>query len=308
MTLVQLANFIRIAELRNLSKAAAVLRIAQPALSRQVRLLEAELGAALLLRHPWGVEPTEAGEAFLTHAREVLRAVERAKDAVEGLAAEPSGRVAVGVPATLASCILPPLALRLRTRFPRLRPQFVDDFSTGLHTRIHAGELDLAVLYEERGMGPLATVPLLREPLMLIHAPLSGVATAAQALQLGPIVLSARPSRLREIVDDVLSEQDIDASLIVEFDSLPAIIGMVARGVGCTLLPFSTVQAEVARGELTASSLAGSDRSRTLVLARPLTRLPSAAIVATSNEIKAIVSELAPSHRWTPLDDSCAEE
>jgi len=303
MTLVQLANFIRIAELRNLSKAAAVLRIAQPALSRQVRLLEAELGAPLLLRHPWGVEPTPAGEAFLTHAREVLRAVERAKDAVEGLAAEPSGRIAVGVPATLASCILPLLAQRLRTRFPRLRPQFVDDFSAGLHTRIHAGELDLAILYEERAMGPLATVRLLREPLMLIHAPTADPAAAAQAFRSGPIVLSARPSRLREIVDEVLAAADIDTASILEVDSLPAIIGMVARGMGCTLLPFSTVQAEIARGELTASSLAALGRSRTLVLARPLTRLPSAAIVATSNEIKAIVGELASSHQWAALDD-----
>lgn len=300
MTLVQLANFIRIAELRNLSKAAAVLRIAQPALSRQVRLLEAELGTALLLRHPWGVEPTEAGEAFLTHAREVLRSVELAKDAVEGLSAEPSGRVAVGVPATLASCILPPLALRLRARFPRLRPQFVDDFSTGLHARIHAGELDLAVLYEERAMGPLATEPLLREPLMLIHAPLSGARLPLELLQLGPIVLSTQPSRLREIVDEVLSEQNVDPALILEVDSLPAIMGMVARGVGCTLLPFSTVQAEVARGELVASPLP-ADRSRTLLLARPLVRLPSTAIVATSNEIKTIVRELAESHHWIPL-------
>ena len=66
----QLQNFQRIVELQSLSKAAAVVRIAQPALSRQVKALEDELGVELLTRHGWGVAPTPAGRILAEHASE----------------------------------------------------------------------------------------------------------------------------------------------------------------------------------------------------------------------------------------------
>lgn len=301
MTLVQLANFVRIAELRSLSKAAAVIRIAQPALSRQVRLLEAELGAPLLVRHPWGVETTEAGEAFAAHAREVLRGVERARDAVEALAVEPSGRVAIGVPATMAACLLPQLAARLRERYPRMRAHFTDDFSTGLHSRMHAGELDLALLYADRAMGPVEAHPLLSEELRLVSGGDEPDGTPSEIVRRQPVILSARPSRLREIVDELLALHDVDPGAVIEVDSLPAILGMVQRGLGCTFFPYSTVHDEVARGLLRATSLGRAARARTLVLARPLERPSSAALRAAAREIEALVVELASALRWTPL-------
>jgi LysR family nitrogen assimilation transcriptional regulator len=101
MTLQQLANFVRIVELQSFSKTAAVIRIAQPALSRQVRNLEIELASPLLVRHGWGVTPTAAGELLLERARRLLAEAEGARDALLALSAEPSGRGCSSGPSTI---------------------------------------------------------------------------------------------------------------------------------------------------------------------------------------------------------------
>ena len=257
MTLVQLANFIRIAELQSVSKAAAVVRIAQPALSRQVRSLEIELGSSLLVRRPWGVTLTPAGEVLVSRGRRLLVDAENIRDAVADLSSEPRGRIAVGVPTSLAVALIPPLATIVRDRYPGLRPHFVDGFSAMLHGRTMAGDLDLAVLYEDRAKAPLATAPLLTEALMMIGprgAKPSGRSMAA-VIRNKTLILPARPNRLRLIVDEALAKHAGLEFLTVEVDSLPAIVGMVAVGLGFTFLPYSSVAAEVASGSVEAWNL-----------------------------------------------------
>src|SRR5690606_33689610 len=279
-------NFLRIVELGSLSKAAAVIRIAQPALSRQVRAMEAELGAPLLTRHGRGVTPTAAGEILAARARRLLREVETLRDHVSASAAEPSGRVGLGVPTSLAAALLPPLAAALRARHPALRPHFVDGFSAVLHERTLAGDLDLAVLYFDRPMGPLTALPLVEEDLLLIGPPDSPAMTSREPpdLAAAPLILPGRPNRLRLIVDQALAMHPL-----VEVDSLPAMIEMVRAGQGCTVLPYSTVAAEVERGALAARPVAGARLSRTLSLARPLDREPTAATEAVERGIRALV-------------------
>jgi len=306
MTIVQLSNFVRIAELKSLSKAAAVIRIAQPALSRQLRHLEDELGAPLVVRHAWGVSLTAAGEALLVSARRVLLEVEGARDAVQALAADPAGRVAFGVPTSLAAVLLPELGASLRDKYPRLKPHFVDGFSAVLHARTLAGDLDLAALYDDRTIGPLATAPLLSEALVLVGPPGLGNADAAitEIRGIGPLILPARPNRLRLIIDEGLSQNDSEPPSIVEVDSLPAIIAMVRRGAGFTVLPYSTVALEVCRDELSVRSLPGEHFARTLLLVRPVDRQPTAAVLAVEKEVRALVRQMADKMRWTSLPAS----
>jgi LysR family nitrogen assimilation transcriptional regulator len=303
MTLIQLANFVRIAELQSLSKAAAVIRIAQPALSRQVRSLELEFGTPLLARHAWGVTLTDAGEVLLGEARRLLRDADGARDAVQALSAQPSGRVAVGVPASLATTLLPPLAAVLRRKYPGLRPHFVDGFSAVLHARTLSGDLDLAALYDDRTIGPLATTPLLTETLMLVGPGDGGALPAgpAQSLASGPLILPARPNRLRLIVEEALAARGGAQPEIFEVDSLPAIIAMVQNGVGLTVLPYSTVAQDVARGALRVWDVGAPRLARTLLLVRPLDRRPSVAAPAVEQEIRMLIAALQSELRWTPL-------
>jgi DNA-binding transcriptional LysR family regulator len=88
VSLAQIQYFVAVAEEGNVGRAARELRVAQPAVSRQIRMLEGELGAELFLRTPRGMHLSRAGEVFLAHARSVLAEVEAAKQAVRSVPAE----------------------------------------------------------------------------------------------------------------------------------------------------------------------------------------------------------------------------
>src|SRR5688500_18807169 len=102
MDLRQLHYFVSIVDAGSFSRAAAALNLAQPSLSRQVALLETDLGQRLLTRTGRGVAPTEAGEALLVHARAMLDIAQRARDELRELHASPGGRVVVGLPPRVA--------------------------------------------------------------------------------------------------------------------------------------------------------------------------------------------------------------
>lgn len=301
MTLAQLAYFIRIAEAQSLSKAAAVVRVAQPALSRQIRNLEVELGTPLFVRHAWGVTLTAAGEVLLAKARRTLMEAEAAREAVQALVGDVSGTVAIGVPTSLASSFLPVLAEALQRRYPKLRARLVDGFSALLHGRTLSGELDLAILYQDRSIKPLRASPLLTERLVMVGPP-------GETVKPGPamsmfdgrrLIIAARPNRLRLIVDQ--ARLGAAAREIIDVDSLPATLAMVERGVGFTILPYSAVASEVARGVVSVWSLDDPALSRTLVLARPIEREPTPAIAAVESEVRALVEQMSDRLRWQPL-------
>src|SRR5436190_21648699 len=114
MDLRQLEYFVRVAELGSFTRAAVELDVAQPALSRQVRLLEVELRQTLLVRNGRGAVPTEAGKALMEHGRGILHQVQRAQDDLVRLRGGLSGRVARGLPSSLARVPAVPLLRAFR--------------------------------------------------------------------------------------------------------------------------------------------------------------------------------------------------
>src|SRR6476620_9838856 len=102
MDLRQIEYFVRVAELGSFTRASIALDVAQPALSRQVRLLEVELRQNLLVRNGRGAVPTEAGQLLLEHGRGILHQVQRAREELGRVRGALSGRVAVGVPPSIA--------------------------------------------------------------------------------------------------------------------------------------------------------------------------------------------------------------
>ena len=118
MDLKQLEYFVRVAELGSFTRAAIELDVAQPALSRQVRQLEVELRQTLLVRNGRGAVPTEAGKLLLDHGRGILHQVERAREDLGRLRGGLAGRVALGMPNSVARVLTVPLTRAFREALP----------------------------------------------------------------------------------------------------------------------------------------------------------------------------------------------
>src|SRR4029450_1798659 len=179
MDLKQLEYFVSVVDLGGFSRAARLLGIAQPAISRQVRSLEVELRQSLLVRNGRGASPTEAGKRVLAHARGILQQVDRARAEVDEIKGAPVGHVVVGLPPTLARLMtapggrefrrrfpgaavvpalvgLPPTLARLMTapvvrefrqRFPRASLSIVEGLSSYMHEWLQVGRIDIGLLY-----------------------------------------------------------------------------------------------------------------------------------------------------------------
>jgi len=122
MNLKQLEYFVQVAELGSFSKAAVVLDIAQPALSRQVRSLETELRQQLFLRNGRGVALTDAGKRLFDHSVAVLQLMAHARQDLGASRDEPVGRVTIGLPPSMGRQLTLPLIDRFQKQFPAARP------------------------------------------------------------------------------------------------------------------------------------------------------------------------------------------
>src|SRR5215218_8906758 len=147
MDLRQLEYFVRVAELGSFTRAAIALDVAQPALSRQVRLLEVELRQNLLTRNGRGAIPTEAGKLLLEHGRGILHQVERAREELGRVRGALAGRVAVGLPPSVAKLMTVPLTREFRQRLPDATLAIMEGLSTAMRESLEKGRLDIAVLY-----------------------------------------------------------------------------------------------------------------------------------------------------------------
>jgi LysR family transcriptional regulator, nitrogen assimilation regulatory protein len=134
--------FLAIAEAGSVAGAARQLRIAQPALSRQLTLLENELGAPLFVRHRRGVELTEAGVLLRDRARGLLQEVERIRNEVAAKPTEPSGRLSFGIPPSLSAAITVPLVARFCSQYPKVELSIQEGPTETLAAELSAGRLD----------------------------------------------------------------------------------------------------------------------------------------------------------------------
>jgi LysR family nitrogen assimilation transcriptional regulator len=136
-----------VAELGSFSRAARVLGVAQPALSRQVRLLETDLRETLLLRNGRGVALTDQGKRLFEHGVAILQQVVQAREDVGAGRDEPVGRVVVGLPPTIARQLTLPMIEAFGERLPRAQLAVVEGLSAHIAEWTTTGRVDLGVLY-----------------------------------------------------------------------------------------------------------------------------------------------------------------
>lgn len=280
MEISQLRTLIHVAELGSLSKAADRLHIAQPALSRQVRLLEEELGVRLFVRHGRGMVLSEQGEHVLQHALRVMTELEEIRAAVSD-DAPLRGHVAIGMPPTVSDILAEPLVSAFRETHPEATLRIVSAYSGYLLDWMHRGEIDAAILYDPRSTRTLRVQPLLEEVMFLIGPPDSGLSldVPVQFAALGELrlLLPSASHGLRAIVDRCAAEQGVRLDIPVEADSYSTLKTLVRRGHGFTILPKAPIHGDIEIGHIRAAPLLDPAPMRRLVMSypndRPVTRL-----------------------------------
>ena len=285
LTLTQLRYFLVAVQAGSISRAAAQVRVAQPALSQQLGLLEAEFGQALLLRHARGVTPTEAGRRLRERATEILRQVELTRDELAVDASSPVGAVALGMATAANMAFSVEVLTRVRARYPRIRLHLVESMSGFLREWTERGRLDLSVLYEASRSPGLRLEPLREEELFLVASPafaagLGEVLTFNRLATL-PLVLPAPAHGLRMLIDRKAYEAGIALDIRYEVDSTYTIKRLVAQNAGCSILSRHAIQEELAAGTLAAVRIGppGIPRSIQLVLHPGRAADPSVAAV-----------------------------
>ena len=252
MDLKQLEYFVRVAELGSFTRASIALDIAQPALSRQVRLLEVELRQNLLVRNGRGAAPTEAGKLLLEHARGILHQVERAREELGRVRGALAGRVAIGLPPSLARVLTVPLTRAFRQQMPDAQLSISEGLSVTMQEWLVNGRLDIAVLYNAQPATGIEATPLVDEDLMLVQPRPPGLPedpppppiTLQEVARL-PLVIHSRPNAIRMHVEAEMAAIGCRPTIALEIDGVSAILDLVADGAGQAILSRNAVASSV---------------------------------------------------------------
>ena len=260
MDLKQLEYFVRVAELGSFTRASIALGIAQPALSRQVRLLEVELRQNLLTRNGRGALPTEAGKLLLKHGRGILHQVDVAREELGAVRGALAGRVSIGLPPSLSRLITVPLIRAFRERLPQAHLSLTEGFSVLMVEGLRVGNLDMAVLYNAEHSPEVEMTTLHTEELVLIskntlenvvakasvqkrpsqrplHQPSISLADVADL----PLILPSRPNAFRILIEGEMIAIKRKPIIALEVDGLNAILSLVKEGMGHAVLPSYTL-------------------------------------------------------------------
>ncbi len=283
MNLKQLEYFVHVAELGSFTRAADHLRVAQPALSRQVRQLEVELRQNLLTRNGRGVALTDAGRRLLEHGRGILHQVARAREDLEEMRGAPVGHVTLGVPPTVGRLITATLVEEFRKRFPKATLGIVEGLSVNVTEWLVSGRIDVGLVYNPTPAPSIETRPLVSEPLYLIGPAASKVApgrtgrpVALKEVAAHGLIVPSRPHAVRMFVERALADIGERIQVALEIDGIPSILDLVAGGHGFAVLSFNAIRNDPLRERLLARPIIKPRLITTLSIAtsaqRPMTR------------------------------------
>jgi LysR family hydrogen peroxide-inducible transcriptional activator len=241
MELQQLRYVCAIADTGSFSRAAEQCHVAQPSLSQQISKLEDELGMRLFDRLARSVRLTDAGRTFLPHARTVLQQTEMARSEVAGRRRDTRGTVIVGVIPTIAPYYLPERIAAFARRFPEATLRVVEETTPVLVENLRSLAIDIAILslplrHREFEIAPLLTERLYAA-LPLDHPRAGANSISLRELRDERFVLLRDSHCFREIALAACHRAHLDPRVAFESGQFSSLLGMVAAGVGVSLVP-----------------------------------------------------------------------
>ena len=252
MELKQLEYFIHVAESASFTRASIELDVAQPALSRQVRLLEIELQQHLFIRNGRGVTMTDAGKLLLEHGRGILHQVARTREELSRTSGTLVGRVALGIPPSLMKSLAVPLTRAFRQQLPYASLTISEGLSVTMQESLASGRLDIALLYNIAPSPDIETTPLIDEEMFLIEPMVQtgssskgksskSTTKATDTVTLKeladvPLIVPCRPNSIRMLIESEMAHIGYRPKIALEIDSVSAILALVGDGQGSAIL------------------------------------------------------------------------
>ncbi|WP_354699825.1 HTH-type transcriptional regulator CynR [Paraconexibacter sp. AEG42_29] len=249
MELRQLRYLVAIVDHGTFTAAAEALHVAQPALSQQMRRLEAEVGLPLLRRAPRGVTPTDAGGLLVARARRVLSELDAATAELDELQGLLRGRVVLGAMGSLGPVDLPALLARFHAEHPQVTLEVKEEPTAELVRLLAADAVDLAFATRQPAL-PSGVVEqvMAHEDLVLVVAPDHPLAGRRSPVRLGvlaqdPWIAFKGGTGLRQAMDAATAAAGVRPHVAFASNELDRVLALVARGLGVSVVPRSTAMA-----------------------------------------------------------------
>jgi len=302
MDVKQLKALVMVAETGSVTRAAELLHLVQPAVTRQIRALEHELGVALFDRTRHGMRPTAAGLSLADRARRALTELDRARAELMVAPGSVAGIVSVGLLESTAELLSGPLVSAVRRRHPGIELRVLSAYSGHLQQWLDDGDVDLTLLYNLESTSSLQVRPLVREKLWVVAPATAGLradrpVTVADAAS-RPLVLPTPGHGLRTLIDRALAPVRDDVEVTVQTNAMGIQKRLVQEGYGWTILPGAGLTADVAAGSLSAAPLTEPEVWRTIVLGLPRAGRVTPAVEAVAQQLAAQVHATARHGQW----------
>ncbi|OEY66380.1 LysR family transcriptional regulator [Marinobacter sp. X15-166B] len=308
----QLNTFLTIARVGSFSRAAEKLFVAQPALSRQIRLMEEALAVEVFVRHGRGVALTAAGELLYEKAQAIFQELERTQAAVAAIAGEVTGNIVLGMLPTAARTFAAGVIEEYRRNYPRVTLSVKSAMSGTLQQMVSQHRVDLAITYHHGKQKNVQRTPLIEERFYLICPPHSELAQcpsiSLQAVLNLPLVMPEEKHGLRELLEKEAMKHQQQLQVAIEVNAWPLLTDLVQRGLGYTVLSLASVHEMVMRNELVAVPIDTPELHRSLAMVTPRDMPPALATLKLAQTIMNQVTLQVADGLWEgrPLFDNTA--
>ena len=266
MDLRQLEILQAIAETGSFTACGRKLHVSQSAISRQILLLEEELGEPLFLRVGRQVRMTAAAESLVQLGQRVFLDVRETVGTITDRTRELRGTLRLSGGMTVCLYVFPPLLKHLRRVHPQLDVRLTVATAGQSVQEIRGGRVDAGLLTLPVDESDLVAVPVLREELLLVTPPTHHLAkrrkVAPKDLAFLPFILFERGSATRKVIDNFFAGENIEPTIVMDTENVEIIKAMVKTGLGVGIVPYQSVAREVKAGQLFCARIEGHELVR----------------------------------------------
>lgn len=298
MTLKQLAYFIAITEAGSFSSAARRAYVAQPALSRQISLLEEELEIQLLERQHDGIVLTDAGKRLYEMARSVIQTVNSVKDELKSTQGNPRGHVSISIPATSSSLLLPILIDRANKKFSDIELTVRDGLTKEGGQAVELGKVDFGVVPNAEELDDVVSDPVFIEELYWVGEQAmndtADTITLAHAAATA-LVMPPKGLHLRRRIEQAAMEAGVELNVRYEQQSALGLASLVRAGLAATITNWPPIEDNL---HSTARRIVEPGIRRTVSIVHSAHRPLNFAASCMRDLVRSILVELVQAGRW----------